>query len=109
LNAYFPGTSSGFLFWNLVAYAWLLAGISKVRAILSANNIMNRVPNGRILETIQCTQFLPYYDEKISVWLPTSGISRITPLVNGPNNMVSSHGVYFGNDTHQPGDNNRSR
>jgi len=82
------------------SYTSLLAGISKVRAILSANNIRNRVPNGRILETIQCTQFLPYYDEKISVWLPTSGISRITPLVNGPNNMVSSHGVYFGNDIH---------
>ncbi|SNQ59683.1 hypothetical protein [Candidatus Methanoperedens nitratireducens] len=82
------------------SYTSLLAGISKVRAILSANNIMNRVPNGRILETIQCTQFLPYYDEKISVWLPTSGISRITPLVNGPNNIVSSRGVYFGNDIH---------
>ncbi|HYN44531.1 MAG TPA: hypothetical protein VER35_00890 [Candidatus Limnocylindrales bacterium] len=82
------------------SYESLLSGISKVGAILSANNIMNRVPDARILETIQCTQFLPYYDEKIAVWLPTSGISRITPIVNGPNNMVSSHGVYFGNDIH---------
>jgi hypothetical protein len=82
------------------SYESLLAGISKVRAILSANNIMNLVPNNRILNTIQCTQFLPYYDEKISVWLPTSGLARIIPLVNGPNNIVSEHGVYFGNEIH---------
>jgi hypothetical protein len=82
------------------SYESLLAGLSKVRAILSANNIMNLVPNNRILNTIQCTQFLPYYDEKISVWLPTSGLARIIPLVNGPNNIVSERGVYFGNDIH---------
>ncbi len=82
------------------SYESLLAGISKVRAILSANNIMNLVPNNRILKTIQSTQFLPYYDENISVWLPTSGLARIIPLVNGPNNIVSEHGVYFGNDIH---------
>jgi len=61
---------------------------------------MNLVPNNRILDTIQCTQFLPYYDEKISVWLSTSGLARIIPLVNGPNNIVSESGGIFGNDIH---------
>jgi hypothetical protein len=82
------------------SYESLLAGLSKVRAILSANNIMNIIPNYRTLKTIQSTQFLPYYDESIAVWLPTSALARITPLVNGPNNIVSEHGIYFGNDIH---------
>lgn len=80
------------------SYASMLAGRSKVQAILGANNVQSKVPENEILQVIRSTQFLPYYDDTVAVWLPTSGLSRISPLVTGAKNPVSSSGLYYGNE-----------
>ncbi len=80
------------------SYELLLSGLSKVSAILNANNISCKIPVNHIMQTILSTQLLPFFDEKTSVWLPTSALSRVVPLTNGPGHTVSTVGIYFGND-----------
>ncbi len=80
------------------SYEQMAAGISKVSAILNANNISNKVPTDLILDTVKSTQFFPYYNDNKAVWLPASALSRIVPIVQGPNNIISETGLYFGND-----------
>lgn len=80
------------------SYEQMAAGISKVSAILNANNISNQIPTNNILDTVKSTQFFPYYDDNKAVWLPASALSRIVPIVQGPNSIISETGLYFGND-----------
>src|SRR5665811_2056620 len=39
-----------------------------------------------------------YYNDNTAIWLPASALSRIVPIVQGPNNITSENGLYFGND-----------
>lgn len=80
------------------SYEKLQAGLSKVGAILSANNISNQIPTSEILRTIKATQFMPYYDNAKAVWMPASALSRILPITTGANNVISTEGLYFGNE-----------
>jgi hypothetical protein len=80
------------------SYEQMAAGISKISAILNANNISNQIPTNKILDTIKSTQFFPYYNDNTAIWLPASALSRIVPIVQGPNNITSENGLYFGND-----------
>lgn len=80
------------------SYEKLTAGLSKISAVLNANNISNQVPTNKILDTIKSTQFFPYYNDNTAIWLPSSALSRIVPIVQGPNSITSENGLYFGND-----------
>lgn len=80
------------------SYEQMAAGISKISAILNANNISNQIPTNKILYTIKSTAFLPYYNDNTAIWLPSGALSRIVPIVQGPNNITSENGLYFGND-----------
>lgn len=80
------------------SYEKMKAGLSKISAVLNANNISSQTPTNRILDTIKSTQFFPYYDDNTAIWLPSSALSRIVPLVQGPNFITSENGLFFGND-----------
>jgi hypothetical protein len=79
-------------------YEALIAGISQVKAILSANNVLGEIPYGRVLDSLKASQLLPNMDLQTSVELPTTALSRIAPIVSNSNSMTSKDGTYFGND-----------
>jgi hypothetical protein len=80
------------------SYETLIAGISQVKAILSANNVLGEIPYGRVLESLKASQLLPNMDLNTAVELPTTALSRIAPIVSNSNSMTSTDGTYFGND-----------
>ena len=80
------------------SYELMISGLSKVSAVLDANNISNQIPTNRIFETIRAGQFYPYYNDKTAIWLPSGALARILPVTLGANNIISENGFYFGNE-----------
>ncbi len=79
----------------------LIAGLSKVKAILSANNSMAEIPFGRVLECLRVAKLQPVIDFDLAVELPTTAVSRITPIISNSNSMTAKEGTYFGNDENE--------
>ncbi len=80
------------------SHDFLIAGLSKVKAILSANNTLGEIPYGRVLHTLASSKMRPFIDFNTAVELPTSAVSKITPIISNSNNMTAKDGSYFGND-----------
>lgn len=80
------------------SYDALIAGLSKVKAILSANNTLGEVPYGKVLDSLRLSKLSPFFDFDMMVELPTTAVSRIAPIISNSNSMTAKDGSYFGDD-----------
>lgn len=80
------------------SYELLTAGLSRVRAVLGANSILAEIPYGNILTTLKNSKLIPHVYLETSIELPTSALSRITPIISNSCSLTSKDGAYFGND-----------
>ncbi len=80
----------------------LIAGVSRVQAVLKAHSIKSQVAEGNVKDIFKATRFFPIRYNNISTYMPTDAISKILPLINGSENISSSksgrYSVYFADD-----------
>lgn len=76
----------------------LTASMSRIKAIMNAYQVRGDIPHGKMLETLKSTRLLPYIDINTTVELPTTALSKITPLISNSNNIMANDGTWFGND-----------
>lgn len=80
----------------------LVAGVSRVRAVLRAYSIKTRKAKGDVKDIFKATRFFPIRYNKFSTTMPTEALARVLPIMNGMSNTSSSvmgkYCVYFADD-----------
>jgi hypothetical protein len=80
----------------------LMAGVSRVQAVLKGHSIKSQVAEGNVKDIFKATRFLPIRYPKLSTYMPTNAVAKVIPLITGAENIASSNPgkycVYMGDD-----------
>jgi hypothetical protein len=80
----------------------LMAGVSRVQAVLKGHSIHSQVAEGNVKDIFKATRFFPIRYQMMSTYMPTNAISKIIPLITGASNIASANPgkycIYMGDD-----------
>jgi hypothetical protein len=80
----------------------LMAGVSRVQAVLKGHSIKSQVAEGNVKDIFKATRFFPIRYPKLSTYMPTNAVAKVIPLITGAENTSSSlpgkYSIYFGDN-----------